>query len=179
MSTKRRTLGVFASPPPKDADGNRLCRNCHGPMPVDKRKHNCSAKCVEEWRCKTSPSHMRWVLEQRDKGVCAECGVDTIAQRAEYRKRINALHRSDHAYRWHNDYEILKEYGVPPGRASGDWWDADHILPVIEGGGECGLDNLRTLCIPCHKKETAALRKRMAEARKQAKSVPMFDGVLA
>jgi hypothetical protein len=23
---------------------------------------------------------------------------------------------------------------------------------LTEGGGECGIDNFRTLCIPCHKK---------------------------
>ena len=32
--------------------------------------------------------------------------------------------------------------------------DADHIKPVYEGGGSCGLDNIRTLCIACHKKNT-------------------------
>lgn len=41
-------------------------------------------------------------------------------------------------------------------------WEADHIVPVVEGGGECGLDGLRTLCLPCHKAETARLRRRLA-----------------
>lgn len=45
-------------------------------------------------------------------------------------------------------------------------WHADHIIPVAEGGGECGLENLRTLCIPCHKNVTAELKKRLAEKRK-------------
>ena len=36
----------------------------------------------------------------------------------------------------------------------GGLWDADHIIPVKDGGGMCGLDNLRTLCISCHKKIT-------------------------
>ena len=26
-------------------------------------------------------------------------------------------------------------------------WDADHIVPVVEGGGECDLANMRTLCL--------------------------------
>ena len=29
-------------------------------------------------------------------------------------------------------------------------WQADHITPVAEGGGLCGLDNMRTLCVLCH-----------------------------
>jgi 5-methylcytosine-specific restriction endonuclease McrA len=49
-------------------------------------------------------------------------------------------------------------------------FDMDHVVPVVEGGGVCGLENLRTLCRPCHRLETAALAKRRAEARKQQKS---------
>ena len=30
----------------------------------------------------------------------------------------------------------------------------DIAIAVKDGGGQCGLDNLRTLCIPCHKKKT-------------------------
>lgn len=29
-------------------------------------------------------------------------------------------------------------------------WNADHIVPVYKGGGQCGVDNLRTLCVACH-----------------------------
>ena len=32
----------------------------------------------------------------------------------------------------------------------GNAWHADHIIPVYAGGGMCQLDNLRTLCVPCH-----------------------------
>ena len=46
-------------------------------------------------------------------------------------------------------------------------WEADHIVPVSEGGGACGLENFRTLCVPCHKAETKALAARRAKARKQ------------
>ena len=43
----------------------------------------------------------------------------------------------------------------------GDFWQADHIVPVAEGGGDCGLKNLRTLCTPCHRKETDKLNHRL------------------
>jgi hypothetical protein len=33
----------------------------------------------------------------------------------------------------------------------GNAWHADHILPVYLGGGLCQLENLRTLCVPCHR----------------------------
>jgi 5-methylcytosine-specific restriction enzyme A len=44
-------------------------------------------------------------------------------------------------------------------------WDADHIVPVVEGGGECDLANLQTLCLKCHRERTAALRKRRQAPR--------------
>lgn len=50
------------------------------------------------------------------------------------------------------------------------WWDADHIVSVVEGGGECGLDNYRTLCLPCHRKVTRELHARLADARKKQKA---------
>jgi len=55
--------------------------------------------------------------------------------------------------------------------AGGVRWHADHIVPVVEGGADLGLDNLRTLCEPCHKQVTAELRKRLAEQRKAAQAV--------
>lgn len=33
-------------------------------------------------------------------------------------------------------------------------WQADHIIPVIDGGGACGLDNFQTLCTSCHQLKT-------------------------
>jgi len=45
-------------------------------------------------------------------------------------------------------------------------WQADHIVPVIEGGGGTGPENLRTLCLGCHRKVTQELMARRRAARK-------------
>ena len=37
-------------------------------------------------------------------------------------------------------------------------WEADHIVPVADGGGECGLENYRLLCRPCHVRVTLEWR---------------------
>jgi hypothetical protein len=44
-------------------------------------------------------------------------------------------------------------------------WDADHIVPVAEGGGACDLSNIRTLCLICHRDATRQLRSRMMDRR--------------
>ncbi|NOQ71298.1 MAG: hypothetical protein GQ574_04825 [Crocinitomix sp.] len=36
-------------------------------------------------------------------------------------------------------------------------WQADHIVPVSQGGGGCTLENLQTLCNDCHKVKTREL----------------------
>lgn len=47
---------------------------------------------------------------------------------------------------------------------AGNAWNADHIVPVFRGGGACGLENLRTLCTPCHADVTKQqARERAAE----------------
>lgn len=55
------------------------------------------------------------------------------------------------------------------------FWDMDHIRPVVEGGGSCGLDNLRTLCLKCHGKVSAELAARRAAAgRGDARTLGLF-----
>jgi hypothetical protein len=80
----------------------------------------------------------------RDRGVCAACGLDTEALRKDKRKLD-----------WRSRWEFEREWG---GRRN--LWDADHIVPVVEGGGECDLSNMRTLCLRCHKAATSELQKR-------------------
>ncbi len=47
------------------------------------------------------------------------------------------------------------------------YWDADHIVPVVEGGGECTMANIRTLCVHCHQRVTKDLARRQASRRRQ------------
>ena len=54
-------------------------------------------------------------------------------------------------------FQIIEKFGKKYG---GGLWDADHELPVVKGGGMCGLENIRTLCIKCHKQITAELLKK-------------------
>ena len=125
----------------------------------------CGRPCSFEAGIRASGAEVEAAVFKRDKGVCAACGMD-CAWLAEQRR---AMQR---ARPWHS--EMLP--GVLPGswgpwRSSGHdrLWQADHVLPVAEGGGVCGLDNYRTLCLRCHKLDTAQLAGRLAERRKGEK----------
>jgi 5-methylcytosine-specific restriction endonuclease McrA len=56
----------------------------------------------------------------------------------------------------------MAEWGL---RGRKSLWDADHIIPVVEGGGECDLENIRSLCLICHRRQTSELRLRLTAAQ--------------
>lgn len=60
----------------------------------------------------------------------------------------------------------VSSYGVIKRPSLDSLWEADHIVPVVEGGGACGLEGLRTLCYRCHAYETARLAARRARERR-------------
>jgi 5-methylcytosine-specific restriction protein A len=132
---------------PKGAAGRALCRWCNLEVPKGRRTF-CSEWCVDQWRLRTDASYLRERVFERDRGICAACGCDTCAEWARIR-RLRGPKRE----------AALAAWGIR-GRNRVSLWDADHVLPVVEGGGECDLDNLRTLCLKCHREATAALRRR-------------------
>jgi len=56
-------------------------------------------------------------------------------------------------------------------------WEADHIIAVVEGGGECDLENIQTLCLRCHRKKTKQLRERRRLSRLSETAVVIRDVV--
>ena len=130
--------------------GRALCRWCRVEVPKGRRTF-CSETCVHEWKLRTDPGYLREKVLARDRGVCAECGTDTIALRRDLRKLDYAARR-----------QFLKTWNLRE-RSRKSLWDADHIVPVAEGGGQCDLANMRTLCLKCHREATAALRKRLRD----------------
>lgn len=45
-------------------------------------------------------------------------------------------------------------------------WQADHIIPVSEGGGGCDITGYQTMCLECHKVKTKEMRGRQARERR-------------
>ena len=112
-----------------------------------------TAYCGNECWYRNTPSIMRSKVYRRDKGVCSQCGLDT-------EKLPTPKHWTATVHRW----------------------EADHIVPVSEGGGLCGLEGYRTLCKGpdtnnCHGKVSGELRKRLNEA-KRAETIQRETGML-
>jgi 5-methylcytosine-specific restriction endonuclease McrA len=63
---------------------------------------------------------------------------------------------------WLNDqpYEMVRHFGLHGFVQS--FFECDHRIPLVLGG-EANLDNLRTLCVGCHRIETAKLRTTMSK----------------
>lgn len=138
----------------KGANGRCLCRWCNLEVPAD-RFTFCSDWCVEEWRLRSDPGHLRERVFERDRGVCAACGINCVAELHRIRKLRGAAR--------------LKAIALWQKRGRKTLWDADHIVPVAEGGGECDLSNMRTLCLKCHRAHTVELRERLRAKAQRSK----------
>jgi 5-methylcytosine-specific restriction protein A len=121
----------------KDGGGKKLCLVCNGAIPP-RRSSYCSNECY----IRNTPQIIRRRVETRDKGICASCGVQ-----CQWR---------DHPLR----YSDRKAFWMLPK------WEADHIVPVAEGGGLCGVDGYRTLCKKCHGIESGKLYRRLNEKKR-------------
>lgn len=133
-----------------------LCTWCDKPVPRGCRVY-CSAACSDEVYIRCHPGTARHHVRYRDKAVCGICGLDTkTLLRWKNRDKSPAEYK-----------EMLRKFGYedsPWARSSR--WDMDHVVPVIEGGGMCSLEGLRTLCAPCHKRKTKELASRRAQQRR-------------
>lgn len=161
--------------------GALICSCGCGRMPEPPRRTWFSKACVDEWRIKNDPAYVRSLVKRRDRGICALCNTDTLSFKAQMQSRLHdplrhwewwvkkraeelvSLHATwSHA--WHAarlEFDDWKEE-IKTKWAAHSAWQADHIVPVCEGGGQCGLENYRTLCTACHQRVTAALAQRRA-----------------
>ncbi|CAK8565490.1 unnamed protein product [Lathyrus sativus] len=125
---------------------------------------------------RTSNKFIRPELFNIEQGVCTNCQLDcyklvvhirplSLERRREYIEKSapNIVKRR----------KMLKKLAKDP--SEGNAWHADHIVPVYKGGGECKLENLRTLCVACHHNVTAeqCAERRIirADVRKQLKAL--------
>jgi 5-methylcytosine-specific restriction endonuclease McrA len=123
----------------------------------------CAKRKVEEFGIlKGDGAIIRAAVFRRDRGICKGCGLDTEAARRAVQK----------SRQWwitdtkKDERERYFQRGFPP--PSRSWWEADHILEVVRGGGGCGLENFQTLCCECHKAKTGKLAGDLARERAES-----------
>lgn len=218
------------------------CRWCGKGVPKGRRSW-CSQECVDDALIRAQPAYARKKVEERDKGVCALCNLDTREVENTIR-RLGMLARNGISAYCRTENRASKRYRIEPNRlskvlaagmtsiemgpeetakcrgirpldvtteeqrvrnvsrrlakladarlksfaselirrgfdgigfkgfVSRSLWDADHIVPVVKGGGGCGLENYRTLCVPCHKDVTRQLAAERAAERKTSINHP-------
>ena len=139
---------------PLGPSGLPLCRWCDLEIVAKRRRTFCSDYCVHQWRLRTDPGYLRDQVFARDRGRCAACGIDTVAAYAALKRARGNVRAAG-----------LRLYGMKTIASRRSLWDADHVVPVAEGGGQCDLDNIRTLCLLCHREATARLRIRLQQKK--------------
>lgn len=148
-------------------NGRRLCRECRTEV-TPPRLTFCSKECVDAYQVKTNAGFMRGKVYERDKGICALCSRNTVAEHKVWKDArpdpYGTMQGAEYERAWTAWVAEGKRMGWSRSN-SRNAWDADHIVPVCEGGGECSIDNIRTLCIPCHKAVTAELAARRSKPK--------------
>lgn len=153
-----------------------LCGQAIDPRIIDDFDESvwCSRECFEDVALRCGLIKAKALVYERDLGICAMCGADA-GTATRVLERIRQVDRWDFRVSYSENHErtanaraaaflILDAWGVSEETRS--LWDADHIVPVVEGGGGCGLLNYRTLCVTCHRGETTLLAARRAERRR-------------
>lgn len=152
------------------------CRVCRAPLPKNRRSF-CTDDHRELYYLATSSEFLRYRVFERDKGVCANCGEDCDALEVRVFGASTMLKRPRQKsmqcglllpvdQRTAN-VKVLIANGYR--RLTSNWprtlWEADHIEPLIDGGS-FRLDNVCTLCQPCHIAKTSNEAKWRAKRKK-------------
>lgn len=131
----------------------------------------CSGECRHAFFLQRSGGAIRRSVAGVDKGVCSNCHVDcetlcaAVAAAAGRPDRVAAIRR---LHPQMLQFPSLCER-VIASPVSGNFWHADHVVPVVCGGGQATLANLQTLCVVCHAlKTTEDLRQARQQGRPES-----------
>lgn len=176
----RRYFTTRDFPVGRDEQGRPLCRWCKGVVEPPRRTL-CSAPCVHEMSVRTNPGYCRSMVAHRDQGVCSSCGFNTKRAKAvllSFRERAGSYHndRGPSLHLLWRAWKAMEASAMAGGFVDrrGHWWEADHVVAVEDGGGDLGLDNLRTLCLRCHKARTREQAGARAARKAAAKPAPQM-----
>ncbi|XP_057952741.1 uncharacterized protein LOC131146912 isoform X2 [Malania oleifera] len=148
----------------------KLCTSNNAKTPEFFEDLFCNLSCYEEYRLRTSNKFLRQELFEIEHGVCTICQLD-CHKLVQYIKPLSLGSRQEYiqkiAPNIAKQKKLLDKLVNCP--IEGNAWHADHIVPVYRGGGECRLENLRTLCVACHSDVTATQCAERRAIKSQAK----------
>lgn len=147
-------LGGEVKPP-------RRCASCRDVIKHDEDSKFCE-KCAEPARERAAQAAFRAAIFERDKGVCATCGEDTLRVRA-----TADMFKACGGDAWQTHVRLLKKSGFDEKavREGHSLWIADHIRELADDGNWT-LANGQTLCQPCSHAKTNAFASKRAASRK-------------
>jgi 5-methylcytosine-specific restriction enzyme A len=181
VSMVKRGGGWERWPRRKSLDGlYDLCRWCAKPLKPPQTAW-CSRECESEVIARCNWPSLCAVIFKRDKGICQGCGIN-LADVEEFFSWYEKILRkystnppgsgNGSGTKWYNSeawrgqwpyvYELRHDLGY----GQGHLYEVNHKVAISEGGDPADPENLELLCLPCHKKHTAALRKRLANVKK-------------
>ena len=139
------------------------CTWCGDPVPKGRRTW-CSTSCLEQFNLRCTTAGILGFVQKRDRSRCQACGRCTKQAQIEFNTALRlAPWHADGGWRkplYHKRKRaLMKSFGW----GGGGWGQADHIVPVAEGGGLTGPENFQWLCGACHAAKTKQHRKRDAK----------------
>ncbi|XP_048735505.2 DNA annealing helicase and endonuclease ZRANB3-like [Ostrea edulis] len=171
------------------SDGIPICLNCSKPCDNRLLKKEtlksvetawatrfCSQICMDKYWIQTNSSYCRDQVYEAEHGICQMCNFDAhslykqIRNTEDMQRRVDILHSSKF-----DKLNPKQKEKIVKNPAAGQFWHVDHIRPVWEGGGQCDIDNFRTLCVLCHQKLTAQQARKRATIRKLGVATGMAD----
>ncbi|KAL1021791.1 hypothetical protein UPYG_G00018010 [Umbra pygmaea] len=154
-----------------DSEGRPLCLSCHEACGNTRGAWDtcfCSQKCQEEFQLRSSQAFMRAQVLQAEQGVCQSCGLQAHQLYLKVRDALPTLRKEMLENTWLAQLSLKQLNEMIRAPAEGQFWQVDHIRPVYNGGGQCSLDNLQTLCTVCHRTRTSQQAKERSQMKKGA-----------
>ncbi len=150
------------------------CKRCRKPSHPERRQvyrgeNFCSVSCVEaeqESEKDLALDALRVVVLARDHGKCARCPTNTLVLRSELNALMDDTSPGAHG-RWTARLLQLTKAGFDEHAVTSRarLWECAHVVARVEGGRDVS-ENCITLCLSCHKADSAALAAKRADARR-------------
>uniref|UniRef100_UPI00358EC9D4 DNA annealing helicase and endonuclease ZRANB3 isoform X2 n=1 Tax=Myxine glutinosa TaxID=7769 RepID=UPI00358EC9D4 len=151
-----------------------------GPATIAWHNRFCSEVCRQSFSLRAHGLEIRKVVCETEYGVCQACGLDAQDLFKRVRDAPHTLRKEllQQSHMIHLPVKQLNDMVRHP--YAGQFWQADHVRPVWNGGGQCSLANLQTLCTPCHLKKTVKQEverkqmKKLSHASRSGMDITLF-----